>query len=55
MSTLAHQKFTISDGSFREIKPNTVPSNLFLTRVGAMVMSPVPEGLVAAVEAGVGL
>ena len=25
MSALAHQKYTLSDGSFREIKHNTVP------------------------------
>ena len=33
MSTLAHQKYTLSDGSFREIKHNTVPWNLFLASV----------------------
>ena len=30
MSALAHQKYILSDGSFREIKHNTVPWNLFL-------------------------
>ena len=33
MSALAHQKYTLSDGSFRAIKHNTVPWNLFLTSV----------------------
>ena len=55
MSALAHQKYTLSDRSFRAIKHNTVPWNLFFNkRSGAVVMSPVPEGLDAAVVAGVG-
>ena len=55
MSALAHQKYILSDGSFREIKHNTVPCNLFLNkRSGAVVMSPDSEGLGAAVVAGVG-
>ena len=55
MSALAHQKYTLSDGSFREIKHNTVPWNLiFNKRSGAVVMSPNSEGLGAAVVAGVG-
>ena len=29
MSALAHQKYTLSDGSFREIKHNIVPWNFF--------------------------
>ena len=29
MSALAHQKYTLSDSSFRVIKHNTVPWNLF--------------------------
>ena len=33
MSALAHQKYTLSNGSVREIKHNTVPWNLFLKRV----------------------
>ena len=46
MSALAHQKYTLSDGSFREIKHNTVPWNLFFNkRSGAVVMSPDSEGL----------
>ena len=55
MSALAHQKYTLSDGSFREIKHNTVPWNLFFfnKRSGAVVMSPDSEGLGAAVVAGV--
>ena len=52
MSPLAHQKYTLSDGSFREIKHNTVPWNLFFNkRSGAVVMSPDSEGLGAAVVA----
>ena len=55
MSALAHHKYTLSDGSFREIKHNTVPWNLFFNkRSGAVVMSPDSEGLGAAVVAGVG-
>ena len=55
MSALAHQKYTLSDGSFREIKHNTVPWNLFFNkRSGAVVMTPDSEGLGAAVVAGVG-
>ena len=55
MSALAHQKYTISDGSFREIKHNTVPRNLFFNkRSGAVVMSPDSEGQGAAVVTGVG-
>ena len=55
MSALAHQNCTLSDGSFREIKHNTVPWNLFFNkRSGAVVMSPDSEGLSAAVVAGVG-
>ena len=54
MSALAHQKYTLSDRSFREIKRNTVPCNLvFNKRSGAVVMSAVSEGLGATVEAGV--
>ena len=37
MSALVHQKYTLSDGSFREIKHNTV----FNKRSGTVVMSPV--------------
>ena len=56
MSALAHQKYTLSDGSFREIKHNTVPWNLFFNkRSGAVVMSPYSEGLGAVVVADVGL
>ena len=33
MSALAHQKYTLSDESFREIKHNTVPCNCLLTSV----------------------
>ena len=41
MSALAHQKYTLSDGSFREIKHNTVPCDLFFNkRSGAVVLSP---------------
>ena len=55
MSALAYQKYTLSDGSFREIKHNTVPWNLFFNkRSGAVIMSPDSEGLGAAVVAGVG-
>ena len=55
MSVLAHQKYTLSDGSFKEIKQNTVPWNLFFNkRSGAVVMSPDSEGLGASVLAGVG-
>ena len=55
MSALAHQNHTLSDGSFREIKHNAVPWNLFLNkRSGAVVMFPDSEGLGAAVVAGVG-
>ena len=55
MSALPHQKYTLSDGSFREIKHNTVPWNLFFNkRSGAVVMTPDSEGLGAAVVAGVG-
>ena len=55
MSALAHQKYTLSDGSFIEIKHNTVPWNLFFKkRSGAVVMSLDSEGLDAAVAAGVG-
>ena len=55
MSALAHHKYTLSDGSFREIKHNAVPWNLFFNkRSGAVVMSPDSEGLGAAVVAGVG-
>ena len=42
LSALAHQKYTLSDGLFREIKHNTVPWNLFFffcNRSGAVVMS----------------
>ena len=50
-----HKKYTVSDGSFREIKHNTVPCNLFFTkRSGAVVMSPDSEGLGADVAAEVG-
>ena len=55
MSALAHQKSTLSDGSFREIKHNTVPWNLFFNkRSGAVVMCPDSEGLGAAVVSRVG-
>ena len=55
MSALAHHKYTLSDESFREIKPNTVPRNMFYNkRSGAVVMSPDFEGLGAAVVVGVG-
>ena len=55
MSALAHQKYTLSDGSFREIKHNTVPGNLFFNKHSdAVVISPDCEGLGAAVVAGVG-
>ena len=55
MSALAHQNHTLSDGSFRDIKHNAVPWNLFLNkRSGAVVMSPDYEGLGAAVVSGVG-
>ena len=55
MSALAHPKYILSDGSFREIKHNTVLCNLFLNkRSGSVVMSPDSEGLGAAVVAGVG-
>ena len=55
MSALAHPKYTLSDGSFREIKHNTVPWNLFFNKPsGAVVMSPDSEGLGATVVAGVG-
>ena len=55
MSALAHQKYTLSDGSLREIKHNTVPWNLFFNkRSGAVVVSPDSEWLGAAVVAGVG-
>ena len=56
MSALAHQKYTLSGGSFREIKHNTVPRNFFFfnKRSGAVVMSPDSEGLGTAVVAGVG-
>ena len=54
MSALAHRKYTLSDGLFREIKHYTVPWNLiFNKRSGAVVMSPDSEGLGAAVVAGV--
>ena len=33
MSALAHQKYTLSDGSFREIKHNTVYETCFSTSV----------------------
>ena len=47
--------FVESDGSFREIKHNTVPWNLFFNkRSSAVFMSPDSEGLGAAVVAGVG-
>ena len=55
MSALSHQIYALSDGSFRAIKHNTVPWNLFFNkRSGAVVMSPDSEGLGAAVVAGVG-
>ena len=55
MSAPAHQKYTLSDGSFRAIKHNTVPWNLFFNkRSGAVVMSPDSEGLGADAVAGVG-
>ena len=55
MSALAHQKYTLSDGSFREIKHNTVQWNLFNNkRSGAVGLTPDSEGLGAAVVAGVG-
>ena len=55
MSALAHQKYILSDGLFREIKHNTVPWNLFFNkRSGAVVMSPDSKGLGAAIVAGVG-
>ena len=55
MSALAHQKYTLSDASFRVMKHNTVPWNLFFNkRSGAVVMSPDSEGLGAAVVARVG-
>ena len=50
MSALAHQKYTLSNWSFREIKHNSVPRNLFLTSV----VPPDSEGVCAAGEAGVG-
>ena len=41
ISALAHQKYTLSDRSFREIKHNTVPWNLFFNKhSGAVVTSP---------------
>ena len=50
ISALAHQKYTLSDGSFRVIKHNTVPINLFFNkRSGAVFMSPDSEGLGASV------
>ena len=50
ISALAHQKYTLSDESFREIKHNTVPWNLFFNkRNGAVVMPPDSDGLGAAV------
>ena len=47
-----HQKYTLSDGSFRGIKYNTVPWNLFFfnKRSGEMVMPLDSEGLGAAGE-----
>ena len=55
MSALAHKKYALSDGSFREIKHNTISWNFFLNKhSGAVVMSPDSEGLGAAVEAGEG-
>ena len=56
MIALARQKYTLIDGLFREIKHNTIPWNLiFNKRSGAVVMSPVSEGLGASVVDGVGL
>ena len=55
MSALAHQKYTLSDGSFREIKHKCCSMKLvFNKRSGAMFMSPDSKELGAAVEAGVG-
>ena len=55
MRALAHQTYTLFDGSFREIKQNTVPRNLFFNkRSGAVVMSSDSGGLGAAVVSGVG-
>ena len=70
LSVLAHQKYTISEGSFREIKHNTFVCFfvfffclfffffffffLFNKRSGAVVMSPDSEIFNAAVGAGVG-
>ena len=55
MSALARQKYTLSDGSFRDTKIYTVPWNLFFNkRSGAVVISPDSEELGAAVVAGVG-
>ena len=55
MSALVHKKiYKLSDRSFRDIKHNTVPLNLFFNkRSDAVVMSPDPEGLGAADVAGV--
>ena len=54
ISALAHQKYTLSFRSFREIKQNTFPWNLFFNkRSGAVIMSPDSEGLSVAVVAGV--
>ena len=54
MSALAYEKYTLCDGSFREIKHNTAPCNLILNkRSGPVVMLPDSEGLDTAVEAGV--
>ena len=49
MSALARENYTLIEWLFREIKHNTVPWNLFFNkRSGAVVMSPVSEGLGAA-------
>ena len=54
MRALVHQNIPYPEGSSREIKHNTVPWNLFLTRSGAVAMSPACEGPGASVEDGVG-
>ena len=55
MNALVHQTYTLSDGSFRVTKCNSVPREfLFNTRRDAVVMSPDSEGLGSAIETGVG-
>ena len=55
MGALAHQKYSLSDRLFREIKHNTVPWNVFFNkRSDAVILFPDSEGLGAAVVAGVG-